>query len=139
MKLYEYVDEVIDTFIAKGIDPEMFENEMAASLLLREVLFINEFDISRNDKTYGSTSVLFVNLSDTFAWGVSDAENVNSDEIYDLYKTVRQFTDRGEDVWAARKRRVRPQDAIRDQMKESGEWPDDLDKFKTYEEMNRET
>ncbi len=110
-------DEVIFEINGK----EECDDELAIAYLLKnKVLFCN------NAKD-PETICLYVNCSDVFAWGCSDAENITTDEILYLYKEVKKNPRWGSTIWVCLKRNEQPQDPIVADMKKEGFWTEQLE------------
>jgi hypothetical protein len=111
----------------------IFVEERALSyLLLEDVLFPNSFPYAYNegDKLHPATITLFVNCSDTFAWGCTDGENITLDEIEDLYKMWRASPIYGPTKWVCIKRNEKPMKPLEESMKKAGIWDPKMESLK---------
>jgi hypothetical protein len=125
--IWPLVDNLIDKTVATSeLDYGDVIEDVVVALMLREILFLNCFEISRGGKFHGETAVLFVNLLDIFMWGCSDAESITTDELPELYRLVRKYK-YGLEIWACRKRGMQPQRPIKERMQLVNEWLDDLE------------
>ena len=137
----EYKFQNIEDFIIRSGDWAIFDAEKAiAFLLLEDEVFLNtrkyvvndwdpkdKWDIS--DK---STTVIFLNCNDLFAWGCADGEellnddelNVEKNELYRLTSYVLVNHKWGSTKWACWKRNMQPQKPVAESMKEDGAWDD---------------
>lgn len=83
----------------------------------------------------GTILGLYVNCNDAFVWACADGQSVCSvaelGEIYELTKTKKVYAGI---IWAAHKRKVKPQEAVVNDMKRRGEWDETLDQYESYQE-----
>ena len=131
----------IDDFVIKyGDDKKIFNLEKALSYLLAErKLFSNTrpyienpWDPKENHVVCSPTTVLFVNTSDIFAWGVADGDSITgSDEadietndVYRLLSYVLDDSGWGVIKYACWKQQLQPQNPIIRDMKKDGVWDD---------------
>lgn len=98
---------------------QMCSEELALAQLLVDDILI-PFDVRRNDEK--TTTGLYVNCSDDFAWACADCEPLTKDEIASLYKM--HIVDRtwGALRWVCLKRNEQPQAPRKKQMVEAGSW-----------------
>ena len=124
--------------------PNFIPEYALVRLLQDEVLFCNFRPYSRvpwRDRTVLSekdTVVLFAIVNDIFAWGVADAEPVETED--DLEELINQHLDDpkyGVVEWACRKRDMQPQAPVRDYMKAAGKWTEELDNLPLNEHDQR--
>ena len=57
-------------------------------LLLQEVIFINDYERTLENGEIIKHSSLLLNSSDIFAWGYSDAEEITTEDIKEIYDYV---------------------------------------------------
>lgn len=98
---------------------QMYEDTgMLASLLINGDLGLNsnwyEHDWSEDAK---KTFSIFLNMNDVFFWACSDTENINYDELEDVYKHFEKDSYWGLVIWASKKRGYLPQLSILDSMR----------------------
>lgn len=119
------------------------ESFCLSRLLADEVLFCNERDYleiefisdekgvikgSRPGKEVGgSTTLLYVNCNDIFAWGCADAEDLPTSEIGNLYKMHIADPSWGSAKWCCIRRNTKPQDPVIKYMKEAGVWDEKME------------
>jgi len=101
-----------------------FEQELALSvLLLEKIVFINNFwwmkDWSKEQKSGFSINV---NCNDVFAWGAADAENLEFEELEDLFKHYKKDKHWGSSVWCIKKRGYLPQKPVYEAIQKEGIW-----------------
>lgn len=123
---------------------EYCNDELALAILLAAgVLFSNErsfLDIepvtdgkgavlswNQSKEIAGSTTILFVNCNDLFAWGCADSEDLPHDEIGNLYRMYIADPKYGVDKWCCFRRKQKPQDSIIEQMKKDGVWDERME------------
>lgn len=74
---------------------------------------------------------LVVNCNDIFYWGCADFELIGYDEVRELYELCfdRECKQKtwGSVVWVCRRRKMRPQHPIEEDMKKGGYWTDELE------------
>lgn len=103
---------------------EEFNDELALSKLLEEdVLFCN--DIKDADGNWNI--ILYLNCSDVFAWGCSDAESLGTSDITTLYKLWEQNHSYGPVKFACLKRKQKPQKPVLNALKENGLWDEEME------------
>lgn len=102
----------------------MFESQHALALLLmNEVIRINSQHWKKDwPEDARKATYLGVDCSDIFMWGCSDSEEINVDELKDLYHL---FIDEnlkgwGPTIWCLSKRREMPQGPIEEVMRDVG-------------------
>lgn len=139
----EDIDDADMFFTTKdkeGKDKEYCINELALAVLLaNDVCFLNQRPYSYNDvgkskeeikktvKIDGSTTIVYVNCSDLFYWGGSDAEDLPLNEIGNLYRMWKVNKQWGSYKWCCLRRKLRPQVPIVKDMKEDKFWDADLE------------
>lgn len=97
-------------------------------LLEQEEIFCNSRRyLCPFDGIQPSTTVLFVNCNDVFAWGCADAEPLPVDEIAALYRMVKADPVYGSTKWCCKRRNEKPQPPLQGRMKEDGAWDDELE------------
>ena len=102
---------------------EYCDEELALSILLREgVLFCNERKVVFEGEPEETTTVLYVNANDVFAWACADAEPLPNDEIGNLYKLHKAKEGWGVTKWLCKQRNQKPQKPIEKDMKKAGAW-----------------
>jgi hypothetical protein len=106
----------------------IFEEDMLAVLLQKEILFCNQryYSQNRDGKSEGETIVLFVICNDSFCYA-ADAEDLPLDEIPNLYKLVMEHGDWGALKWCALKRNEKPLSRVVEKMKQMGIWDAQMD------------
>ena len=117
-------------FTIKG--EEYCNDELALSILLKNnVLFCNERHYSQkpDNKSEGSTIVLFVLCNDIFAWACADAEDLPCSEIPKLYRMWEKDKIYGPAKWCCIRRNEKPQQPMIDYMKKDGVWDDTMEKL----------
>lgn len=131
------------TFESEG--EEYFSEEQAIAQLTKdEVLFLNSRDYymgwgsgnKKPEKPDGHTLVLFVNCNDIFAWACADGDDIDYDEIPELFKMHMKDRNWGSTKWCCKKRNEKPQKPVADKIKKDGcweNWMDDL-KLNGYDE-----
>lgn len=72
-------------------------------------------------------TALFLNCSDTFAWGGADCENFTYEQILPIYKMYVKDNIYGTTKWVCIQRNMKPQKALEDSMRGSGSWDDVLE------------
>jgi hypothetical protein len=108
---------------------EVFDDELAvAYLLMHGVLFVNSAWWEKEWPEKARSIVhLFCNCNDVFAWGCSDAEPVEMDDIRAIYEHYRKDRCWGTAVWACKKRNQMPQKPVAEAIRKQGVWHlDDL-------------
>lgn len=114
-----------DSFVCQKSQKEpRFDHESAlADLLKHEVVFINSSwwkkDFSEESKKLIS---VHVDCSDVFAWGCADGEELEYDEIENLWRMWMKDEWWGAAVWAITKRKRMPQDAVKERIQRAGIW-----------------
>jgi hypothetical protein len=86
--------------------------------LVTDLLLEKKIEISVREKE----CALYVNCSDTFYWGCSDAEEITFNELAEL-KECWSLSTHGGELWCARKRGMRPQTASYKECYPKTEWP----------------
>jgi len=125
---------------------ECCNEELALSILLKEgILFANsrkfvgiKFVPDNSKKEFHcedgeikeETIVLFVICNDLFAWGTADGENITLEEIPNLYKSWANDKHWGVSKWCCKKRNLKPQKPIIEDMKKDGVWDSEMEKLK---------
>ena len=99
------------------------DDEGVISLFLEQnICFLN------NCKTDTGNDILtvYLNCSDVFAWGCSDAETITYDDILPLYLMYREPNNKvwGTTKWVCQKRNEKPQKAVEQRMRDCGAWDD---------------
>jgi len=100
------------------------EETALATLLYDGVLFCNERDTTFQGKPCGSTTVLYVNCNDMFAWACADAEDLPNDQIGTLYKMHMADKCWGSAKWCCIQRNQKPQPPVERDMRKDGVWDD---------------
>jgi len=67
-----------------------------------------------------------INCSDLFWWACSDIEIFGYDEIESVYKAAKSGK-WGISKWVCKKRKMRPQHPIEEDMKKDGQWDDEME------------
>ncbi|BBA65598.1 predicted ORF [Xanthomonas phage XacN1] len=70
---------------------------------------------------------IYVNCSDVFAWGCSDAEDYVDDQLLTLFKMFNKDRSWGTAMWCMIQRKERPQKPVEDAIRKEGIW--DFDAF----------
>lgn len=111
-------------------DEEKFEEEKAiAHLLVNEVIGMNTFWHMKDwPEAAQKATYFYVNCNDVFAWGCSDAENLDLDDLEELYRMWLKDPSRGADVWCIINRKQLPQRPVLERIKNGGIW--DMDALK---------
>lgn len=103
----------------------VFEPERAlALLLLKDIVFLNNH-WWKKDKWPNEACEKFsinVNCSDVFALGGADAEELDYEELEDLYNHWEQDNTWGSIIWCIRKRRELPHPIVQKRISEAGKW-----------------
>lgn len=103
-----------------GSEEWVFEPRLAmAALLIADEVFLNSRHWKSADK---DDVIVLANCSDVFAWGCSDAEEVDYRGIESLYDDWRKDPVWGTAVWCMRKRGEMPQAPVAARIRESGIW-----------------
>ncbi len=104
------LDDIIYTIDGK----EYIEEGQALGVMLAEgQLFYNQ--------------KIYVNCSDVFVWGCSDAEDFDSSQLIPLFKLFLKDRSWGTAMWCMIQRKERPQKPVEDSIRKSGIW--DFDAF----------
>ena len=105
--------------------------EMLQYLLEEDVLFSNsrEYLCSDGKTKCSETIVLFVLVSDTFAYACADAEEITMKELPVLCKNYCEHGYLGVIVWAAKKRKETPIDPWIKDLKEKDLWDEELEGY----------
>ena len=74
---------------------------------------------------------LHLNCNDVFAWGCADAEDVLHSDLADIYDHFVKDNKWGTAVWCIKRRKMRAQKPVYDEIKKEGIW--DLDAI--YKEL----
>ena len=138
-------DAVFDDFLIKAEgegDENLFDDSMALAFLFMEnVIFAIPKNIVedswKKDKEEWTPSkeptiVIFVNCNDVFAWAYADAEPVDCEDyetrgaLYDLLKSYLEDRNHGTVKWVCKKRKMKPQAPMVQQMIEKGSWDADM-------------
>lgn len=103
--------------------------KMAAEMVASDDAFYSQYD--DKTKTHSSENTkLCLNMNDVWAWATADGENVEWDEIPQVYKLWKEHGNNGLLVWACKKRNTRPQKPLFDKLKpEIQEQLKDLPRF----------
>jgi len=117
------VDEDEVMFEYKGVE-EPDENMMLAILLIEEHLVPHAV---KDDETGIVTTALYVNTSDVFAWGYSNFDCADLDEMFDLYKLTRASKKWGSIKWICYKDNLQPQYPIVRDMKLDDAWDEKME------------
>ncbi len=119
----------IDDELFFELDGKEYVNEEAALaiLLADDVLFCNAFDIVRDGKEMGHTTVLFVNCNDMFAWACADAESFANEDIGPLLKMHLADKKWGSSKWCMIHRNEQPQLPVAKDMKKDGAWGPEME------------
>ena len=117
---------MIDDFI-KEQDKDI--SKKLIKLLDGEIVF---FSISKKEAIFGKNITMSVGCNDIFWWACADAEEIKADEISELYNYVydekgKKRKQWGSVEWACKKRGIRPQHSVEDDMKKAGAWTDELE------------
>jgi hypothetical protein len=120
-------------------DDYIDENKALAYLLLNDIVFLNNIDLSKSHSHYYDkptyTTVVYVLCSDVFSYCCADAECISSSdggldsEIYLLYKYCKENPYFGHIKFCALKRKMRPLKEIVERMKNADYWCDELEKL----------
>lgn len=128
----EYTVKVLDEdlyWTRKDGTVEFDEELGLAVLLAEEIVFVNEFDISRGGKGFGSSTIIFVNASDVFMWACAAGRNLLRSEIQHLYELWRDDPQWGRIKWCCIDADTQPQKAIRKDMQKVGVWDETMEKL----------
>jgi hypothetical protein len=101
-----------------------FVNEDALAYLLeKEIIFLNCHHWKKDwPEEARKTLSVFVNCDDVFAWACADAEELNMDELEDLFDHAKQDDVYGPIVWCCKKRNEMPIRPHREHIQRSGLW-----------------
>ena len=117
-------------FFIKGDEiPKEFDKDNAlAFLLINDVIFTNNhwWEKEWTEEAKKTTS-LNVNCNDIFAWACADSEEINVNEIEELYKLYRENAEYGQFIWCIKKRNMLPQYPIYELIQNETNW--DLNKM----------
>ena len=117
------------------------DEEILAYLLFKGIVFVNSrkyVNIDDNQTVMPSTTIIFVNCNDIWAWGCADAEEVTKKELPVLCRMYMGDKRWGVLKWACRKRGMRPQFPIRRDMKELGVWSEMMESLEpNYDEKGK--
>ena len=108
------------------------ESQAIAYLLATEILLSNRpwWDKTLTKKQQQLTT-LAVLCNDVFAWGCADAEDIDYDDLEDLWNYYVKDPVNGPIVWCIIKRKSMPQKPVYDDIQNAGIW--DLNKIKGLE------
>lgn len=113
----------IDDYLANGYEPN---NQILAALLLTEDAFINDWPIDIHGKKQHNIAAMIC-CNDVFWWATADAEPITCDELVPLYKLWREWGWHGLVKWVCLKRKMQPQIALVNEMKEHNHWDSELE------------
>ncbi len=117
-----------DFFFQSGGKEHIKNHLVIADLLQKGILFANTRKYLELDgEPQEFTIVLFLICNELFNSG-ADAECINCSDLSDIYKA--SFEPYGIDKWVCRKRNMKPQDEIVEDMKKSGHWDSEMDNLK---------
>lgn len=136
-------EDFSDHYEMDGKKRYYFREEKALAYLLRKgICFLNSRPYVENpwdpkgkwEISEKSTTVVFVNCNDLFAWGSADGEEVAAGECVnsELANLLRHVLDDpvyGTDKWCCKKRNEKPQKPIEEKMREGGHWDDEMEKL----------
>lgn len=99
------------------------EGKALAMLLNNEIVFINShWWMDGWPKNAQKTFSINCNCNDIFAWGSADAEEVEYDELQDLYDHVIKDPVWGASIWCIKKRQMMPQAPVLRSIEKAGIW-----------------
>lgn len=110
----------------------MNNEQMLAELLLANIVSIFSRDFTFNPGTQYQFDVeegivLEVNANDVFYWGCADSEYFGEDEIASIYAEWKKDPNFGIFKWLCKKRNMRPQVPLVEQIKKAGLWDAEFD------------
>lgn len=120
----------IDTIIEKDLittwlnGEKHFDENLALALLLNnEVVFLNSFWMHKElPELIQKKTIIYVICNDMFAWGCSDAEEINHDEIEGLYEHYIKDQIFGAAIWCCKRRNMLPQKPVYNDIRKLGIW-----------------
>lgn len=117
-------EEVNWVFNYSGVDEIVFEeNKALALLLLNEVVILNEHWWKKDwPEDAQKTFALAVNCNDTFYYASGDAEQMDYEDLEDVYTYWNQNNHWGPTVWCCKKRGMMPLKKIYDAIQKDGFW-----------------
>lgn len=121
-ELFDNEEELVISYKYK--DKIEFQKEEALALfLIKEIIFLNTnwYKETWTDDAKKST-VLCVNCNDVFAWGCADAEEININELEDLYNHFKKDPEYGHLIWCIKKRNMYPQEPVYKMIQNKGIW-----------------
>lgn len=106
------------------------EEEMLATLLKDGILFASSRKyLDERNTVQKETIVLFVNCSDTFAWGCADGEELPISELPEMFKLYEKNGHNGVTQWVCVKRNEQPQAPVTACLKRDNFWNEALEKL----------
>lgn len=140
IKLTNVIEELFDYLTLEEVSGEVCgkkyydEDTILCYLLMKEYVFLTTRPYLCHGDKMPMTTVVSVNCNDLFVWGCADAEEITKGELPELFKMIREGS-YGLEKWACKKRNTRPQQPIRELMKELGHWEDWMDNLEpNYDE-----
>ena len=119
MKEYTFPEETL----VRYDDGTPCVDAMLCVLIYNEAVFVNSFwwkeDWPDDARKFIS---LNVNCNDCFAWGVADAEELEYEDIEDLFEHWEKDPSWGTYVWCIKKRNMAPQPPVYDDIMKGGIW-----------------
>ena len=110
-----------------GDEEPIFEDGEALAILLMDGVILSNCHHWVKDwpEDARKMSTLFVNCSDVFMWGASDADGLLQSEIENLYEHYHKDKKWGSAVWCIKQRNMMPQKPVYEAIQKDGIW--DLD------------
>lgn len=118
---------------SKILDPRYYDERSAiACLLVAGVCGLGDGNMGTKEKPEWTT-IIYVEASDIFAWGIADAEYIeysdgeSDSEIIALYKLWKENNEWGSVKWLCLKRNEQPQKPIKAKMIMANYWDETLE------------
>jgi hypothetical protein len=142
-RLREKVKPKFEDFVMRNKDESVLgyiEEDILAYLLKEDVAFVNsrEYLCIDGETKQPETLVIFVNCNDIWAWACAEGLEITLDELPELCEMYMKDSGWGAIKWACKKRNMRPQKPIRDDMKKDNAWCDMMESLDpNYDEIQR--
>jgi hypothetical protein len=106
-----------------AVEMQFEDGKALAVLLANDVIFLNSYWWEKEwPEDARKVTALCVNCNDIFAWGCADAENLNYEDLQDLYDHWLKDKRNGSAVWCCKKRGQLPQAPVLKDIKAGGIW-----------------